>query len=354
VSTFRAPGRVNLIGGHVDYHEGWVVSMAIDRDIVVDVAPRTDGRVVVRSHEYGGIVDVAADGSDEPSAVVPPWGRAVGGVARTLAQAGRPAVGADLSVRASTLPIGAGLSSSASFEVVVALALCDVAQCSLPRRDLAVAAQRAEHLATGVPCGVQDQMASLCGRAQHAFLLDCRTFELEHLRLPGAVRVLIIHSGVPRTLETSPYAQRRNEGMAVATELGLRVLRDATTDQVRERPRGRHVVSEMQRVRAFADALRVGDVQRCGALMVASHASLRDDMEVSTPELDTLVELLLGAGAFGARLTGGGFGGCTVALVAAHDATRIAHDVSATYRQRTAREPTAWVVAAADGAGSTN
>ena len=342
MKSFRAPGRVNLIGGQVDYHEGFVVPMAIDRDIVVDMTPRGDGRVVVVSHEYDGVVDVSASGADDPAVVSPPWGRAVGGVVRTLAEAGRAPVGADIVVRSSTLPVGAGLSSSAAFEVVVALALCDVASLSLPAIDLAVAAQRAEHLATGVACGVQDQAASLCGRAGHALMIDCRTLAVDEVPMPAGARVLIVHSGVPRMLESSPWVQRRSEALDLAASLGLSVLRDATFEQVQHSPRGRHVVSEIARVVEFADALRAGDVERCGALMCASHASMRDDMEVSLPELDALVELLVREGAYGARLTGGGFGGCVVALVPERDADRIAHAVG---------DRQFWIVGAADGAG---
>jgi galactokinase len=347
---FRAPGRVNLIGGQVDYHEGWVVSMAIDRDVCISVSPRADGRVVARSEDADGAVDVAADASDDPRAVQPAWGRAVGGVVRVLADLGRRPVGAELAI-ASTVPIGGGLSSSAAFEVAVALALNDVAGFSLPPRELALAAQRAEHVATGVPCGTQDQLSSVFGRAGHALLIDCRTLEIEPLPLPSTIRVLVVHSGVPRTLEGSPYAQRRADSEAVAARLGLRVLRDATIDQVRDEPRGRHAVTEMIRVQAFADALRAGDVDALGPLMLASHASSRNDMEVSTPALDALVECLMDAGAIGARLTGAGFGGCVVALVPAERADAIANDATAAYRARTKLEPTPWIVQAADGAG---
>jgi galactokinase len=347
---FRAPGRVNLIGGQVDYHEGWVVSMAIDRDVVVTARARADGRVVARSDELTGIVDIAADGSDDPGAVQPAWGRVVGGVTRVLAELGRAAVGADLSIT-STVPIGGGLSSSAAFEVAVALALCDVAGLAPAPRDLALAAQRAEHVATGVPCGTQDQLASVFGQAGHALLLDCRSLEIEALLLPPELRVLVVHSGVPRTLEGSPYAQRRAESIEVGKSLGLRALRDATLEQVRDHPRGRHAVTEMARVRAFADALRSGDIDALGPLMLASHASSRDDMEVSTPELDALVGCLVDAGALGARLTGAGFGGCVVALVPVGRADAIASAATAAYRESTGREPTAWIVHAAAGAG---
>jgi len=348
---FRAPGRVNLIGGQVDYHEGWVVSMAIDRDVRVVVEPRADGRVLARSHELEGEVDVAADGLDDPRAITPPWGRAVGGITRVLAEHGRPPVGATLTIE-SDVPIGAGLSSSAAFEVACALALDHVAEYDLDRRALALAAQRSEHTATGVPCGIQDQMASVFGRAGHAVFLDCRTLEVEHVPLPGDLAVVVVHSGVARTLEGSPYAQRRAESEQVAHDLGLRVLRDASLAQVADTPRGRHAVTEMQRVREFAAALRRHDVDALGPLMLASHASSRDDMEVSIPELDLLVESLVAEGALGARLTGAGFGGCVVALADAGAADGIAARATAEYRKRTTRTPAAWVVHAADGAGA--
>ncbi len=347
--TFRAPGRVNLIGGQVDYHEGWVVSMAIDRDVQVRSMPRTDGRVTARSAEFEGAVDIAADGTDDPPATHPAWGRAIAGVTRVLADLGRAPVGADLTITA-TLPVGAGLSSSAAVEVACSLALTDAADFSLGGPDLARAAQRAEHVATGVPCGIQDQMASVCARAGNAFFLDCRTLEIEHLPIPPELGVLVVHCGVARTLEGSPYAQRRAESESVAAGLGLRVLRDATLEQVHDQPRGRHAVTEMVRVRAFADALRAGDLGALGPLMLASHASSRDDMQVSIPELDTLVECLVEAGAYGARLTGAGFGGCAVAIGGADEVHTIAARATARYRARSDREPTAWVVRSAGGA----
>jgi len=347
--AYRAPGRVNLMGGQVDYHEGWVVSMAIDRDVTVRVSPRSDGRVAARSHELAGAADIAADGSDDPATVEPAWGRTIGGVVRVLAERGCTIGGADIEI-ASEVPIGAGLSSSAALEVVVALAFADIAACALDPDDLAAAAQRAEHVATGVPCGIQDQMASVHGRAGHALFLDCRTLAIEHLPLPASLAVVVVHSGVPRMLEATPYAQRREESFEVARSLGLRVLRDATYEQVRDLPRGRHAVNEMARVRAFADALRAGEVDALGPLMLASHASSRDDMGVSIPELDVLVECLVDAGARGARLTGAGFGGCVVALADAARAQDIAATASASYAARSRREPMAWVMRAADGA----
>lgn len=348
--AYRAPGRVNLIGGQVDYHEGFVVSMAIDRDVQIIAAKRTDGRITARSGEYEGTVDVAADGSDDPSKIEPEWGRIIGGVAHVLADLGRAPVGVSLEI-GSAVPIGAGLSSSAAFEVACALALCDVAHFQCAGHELAFAAQRAEHFATGVPCGIQDQMTSVEGRSGHVLFIDCRTFDVDAIPLPDEVAVVVVHSGIPRVLEHTPYAKRRAETFAVAEQLGVRVLRDATFEQVRDTPRGRHAVTEMQRVREFATALRKRDFHALGALMLASHASSRDDMEVSTPELDTLVESLCHAGALGARLTGGGFGGCVVALVPAPRAKEIARRACDEYRNGTGRDPKSWVVRPAEGAG---
>jgi galactokinase len=350
VRTYRAPGRVNLIGGQVDYHEGFVVSMAIDREVHVAVRRRDDGSVLARSGDLDGHVVVRADGADEPANVMPKWGRLVAGVVRTLADAGRIPIGADLDVT-SSLPIRAGLSSSAAFEVAVALSLAHVGDLALAPRDLMLLAQRAEHIATGVPCGVQDQMSSVFGVAGHALLIDCRTLEVDAIALPPDVAVLIVHSGIERALEDTPYARRRAESLAVAQGLGLRSLRDARPEQVVDEPRGRHAVSEIHRVVEFAEALTSGDIDRAGRLMLASHASSRDDMEVSTPELDILVEALTAEGAYGARLTGAGFGGCVVALVPVARAHAIATNVKDLYARRTERDATSWIVNAAEGAG---
>ena len=344
---FRAPGRVNLIGAHVDYHEGPVVAMAIDHEVVVTMRPRDDRRVVVRSDATAGTVVVASDGSDDPAGVAPAWGRLVGGAVRALVESDRPPSGADLRV-VSTLTIGGGLSSSAAFEVAVVLALAATAGHELSGLALALAAQRAEHLGSGVPCGIQDQMAAVVGGT---FLLDCRTLAVESLPLPDDLAVVVVDSGVSRTLDASPWATRRAETFAAAEALGLRVLRDARPDEVARSPRARHVVDEMARVRAYAAALRAADRAALGTLMLRSHAGSRDDMESSIAELDTLVDCLMEAGAIGARLTGGGFGGCCVALAPTDRADRVARDAASAYAARTGRRARPMVVGPAPGAG---
>ncbi len=345
----RAPGRVNLIGDHTDYQDGWCMPMAIDREVVARFTARADGRVVVRSRDLPGAVDLAADGSAEPAQVEPEWGRTVAAVLRVLAARGRRGVGFDAGVT-STVPLGAGLSSSAAFGVAIALAATRVADLHIAASELACCARDAEQLASGVPCGVMDQMASVHGRHDAALLLDCRSLEHRAVPLPASVGVVVVHSGVVRRLAESGYAQRRAACEAAATRLGVRALRDARPEQVRDDPLARHVVSENGRVLAFADALARGDAEECGRLMLASHASLRDDFAVSTPELDILVELACDAGALGARLTGAGFGGCIVALAPAGRVDAVTRELTARYRARTGLVADAFAVRAAAGA----
>ncbi len=347
---WRAPGRVNLVGDHTDYQQGRCLPIAIDREVVVAFRPRTDGRLSLRSLDLGGTVDIDAAGADEPAAVRPPWGRTVAGVVRALAHRGRPGVGIDAAV-ASSVPIGSGLSSSAAFEVALAGALGDASGHPLVGLDLALAAQDAEHLGTGMPCGVMDQLASVAGRAGHALLLDCRSLTVEPIAIPATLGILVVHSGIERALETSAYARRRAACEAAAASLGLESLRDAPAGAVANDPYARHVVSENARVVDFAAALRAGDLDTLGAIALASHHSLAADFEVSTPELDRLVTLAVDAGAYGARLTGAGFGGCIVAFVAAGDEARMAATVADRYRAATGLEAAAFVVHAVDGAG---
>jgi galactokinase len=347
--AFRAPGRVNLIGEHTDYNDGFVLPLAIDLECTVRSRPRPDGIVTGRSRDVAGELELPADGSAEPGDVRG-WGRHAAGLARALAARGRPPTGLDVTV-SSSVPVGAGLSSSAALEVALALALCDAAGFELPPLELALACQESERMATGVPGGIMDQLASICGRAGCALLIDCRSLEIEPIPLPDELAVVVVHSGLTRSLGGTAYAERRAECERVAAELGLRALRDATPEQVAHSPRARHVVSENERVLEAVHALRARDADHVGELMSASHGSLRDDYEVSTPELDALVAALDEAGALGARLTGAGFGGCVVTLADRERADEIAQEACERYRAEKGREPTPFVVRAAAGAG---
>jgi galactokinase len=343
----RAPGRVNLIGDHTDYQGGLCLPIAIDRDVLIGFRLRADERVRVRSLDLDASVELPAPGA------VAAWARPV---LETLAvvreRAGANGRGFDAAIT-STVPIGSGLSSSAAFEVALVLVAASAAGATFDATAVALAAQEVEVRATGVPCGVMDQLASVSGRREHALLLDCRSLEITPVPLPPGIGLLVVHSGTERRLAGSAYAERRSACEAAAARLGLASLRDAAPEQVADHPIARHVVHENGRVAAFADALRDGDATRAGSLMLESHASLRDDFAVSTPELDRLVDLSVDAGAFGARLTGAGFGGCIVALVPHGRLETIAAAVSGRYRDEMGLEPDAFAVAAVDGAGFT-
>lgn len=303
-----APGRVNLIGDHTDYTGGLVLPMAIDLGTTID-GDRGGNHVVLRSDACEGVAEIPITVSD-PASVLPEWTRYVAGVVAEL----RPQQGFVGEIR-TTLPLGAGLSSSASLEVAVALAVGDERD---PLR-LARLCQRAEHRGAGVPCGIMDQLVVAAAFEGHALLIDCHSLERRAVRIPDDVAIYAVHCGEERRLMGSAYAERRADCAAAEAIVGP--LRAASIDLVeripdeRVRRRARHVVSENGRVRSFAVAIERGDYVRAGALMGESHRSLRDDFAVSTTALDQLVERLgLTPGVFGARLTGAGFGGCAVVL----------------------------------------
>ncbi len=311
-----APGRVNLIGDHTDYTGGWALPMAVEWGATVEVE-RGGTSVELLSSDDQAPAQVDLDVAD-PRAVEPSWARYVAGVVAVV----RPAEGARGTVR-STLPVGAGLSSSAALEVAVALAL-GFDGSSL---ELALACQRAEHLASGVPSGVMDQLASVSGVPGHALLLDFESLEVTPVPMPEGVDVVVVHSGQARALAGSAYAERRAQCEAAAALIGP--LREATVDDLGRiedpllRRRARHVVTENRRVLDFAECLASGDLAGAGQLMAASHESLASDFEVSTDALDALVaELTAVPGVYGARLTGAGFGGCVVALADARSSVR--------------------------------
>ncbi|HEX4219157.1 MAG TPA: galactokinase family protein [Acidimicrobiales bacterium] len=303
-----APGRVNLIGDHTDHQGGLVLPMAVDRGTTV-TGRRASGHVRLRSADEEGLVEVGLE-AGLPLAPGPEWGRYVA----AIVELGRPTRGFAGNV-STTLPIGAGLSSSAALEVSVALAL-GFDGSSL---ELAQLCQRSEHLAVGVPCGIMDQLVSAAGVADHALLVDCHDTTIDLVPIPEDIDVLVVDSGERRSLAGTAYQERLAECARAADEVGpLRLLPAVgdVTDPVARR-RARHVVTEIVRVRAFADALLAGDAHGAGQLMVESHASMSSDFEVSTPRLDALVRDLRAApGIHGARLTGAGFGGSVVALAA--------------------------------------
>jgi galactokinase len=352
----RAPGRVNLIGDHTDYNDGFALPLAIDRDCLVAFAARDDERVRVRSLDVpddAGLIDLDASAADDPAGVEPAWARFVVGALGAigaLAGPGRAPAGMDAAV-SSTVPVGSGLSSSSALSVALTLALAAVAGLRLDAREAARVALEAEVRATGVPGGLMDQLTAMFGQRGHALLIDCRALAVEPIAMPDAYAVIVVHSGVPRTLAATAYGERRRACDAIAARLGLPALRDATPEQVRDEPMACHVVSENRRVLEFADALRASDFERLGPLLLASHASLRDDYGVSTPELDLAVELLVEHGAIGARLTGAGFGGCVVALADRSRAGDAAAKTVDRYRTETGLDARAFVVDAVDGAG---
>jgi galactokinase len=303
-----APGRVNLIGDHVDYAGGYVLPMAVHLGTTVEAT--AGGEVLrFRSADVAGAVIVPLPVGD-PAAVEPAWGRYVAGVAAELGVA----AGGDATVR-TTLPIGAGLSSSAALEVATALALgFDGSPLELARL-----CQRAEQRASGVPCGIMDMLASAAGVEGHLLLIDCTSESVTSVPLPAGAEVVVVHSGEPRALAGSAYGDRRAAVEAAAAIVGpLRAAQRDDLDRIDDevvRRRARHVLTENERTLATAAALRAGDLAAAGEHMVASHRSLRDDFEVSTPALDALVDRLMATpGVHGARLTGAGFGGCAVAL----------------------------------------
>jgi galactokinase len=339
--AWHAPGRVNLIGEHTDYNEGFVLPFALPRGVCAAASRRDDEVIELRSRQARGSPAALPLAALAPGAVTG-WAAYPAGVAWALREAGHPVGGASLAIDAD-LDAGAGLSSSAALECATALALTDLYQLSVPLPELAALARRAENDFAGIPTGIMDQSASLLCQAGHALLLDCRTGETSlvplALREAGLVLV-VIDTGVRRELSDGRYAERRRACEEAARVLGVPSLRCLTKspavgqlDPVLER-RVRHVVTENARVLQTVELLCAGDPARCGPVLTASHASLRDDFEVSWPQADTAVEAALAGGALGARMTGGGFGGSVIALAAAARIGSIRAAITAAYASR--------------------
>jgi len=358
-----APGRVNLIGEHTDYNDGFVLPVAVDYGIAAAFSPRTDG--VLRAHtaslgqtEQATLDALAAARRDGH------WFAYVAGMVRAMRDAGLPVIGMDVAL-ASNLPIGAGLSSSAALEMAVACAACDAADVPWDAPAIARLGQRAENLYVGVACGIMDQFASAASVVGHALLVDCRSLATQPVPIPPEATIVVMDTGVRRKLAASEYNDRRaacERAVAAVRDImpEVRALRDVDeTLLTRARTslddeayrRARHVVAEIQRPVQMADAMGAGDLARAGALMNESHASLRDLYEVSSPELDAMVaEAQRHPGCFGARLTGAGFGGCAVALVASPTVHDFREQVEEGYRRRTGRAASTFATRPAAGA----
>ena len=369
---YRAPGRVNLIGEHTDYNDGFVMPIAVDRSTWVAAAPRHDRRLVVHSREYGETIALPLGEAAKQAPAEPPsgqWTDYLRGVAAVL-----DAPGADMLV-ASDVPIGAGLGSSAALEIATGYALLDLAAdrngpvATIDLTALALACQRAEHAYVGARCGVMDQMIACHGRAGHAMMLDTRSLACRWLPLPDAIHVIVCNTMVKHRHAAGGYNARRADCEAGVRVLGaqfphVRALRDATLEQLvavggampdRVVRRCRHVIGENSRVEEAARALVDGDFTRFGALLGQSHGSLRDDYEVSCTELDAMVRIAAGVdGIYGARMTGGGFGGCAIALAEADAAAGAAQRIARDYERETGVRPDVWICAAGPGVGIWN
>jgi galactokinase len=339
-----APGRVNLIGEHTDYNEGFVLPAAVDRGVAVAVRRAPGDRFTLHALDLGARCEFprAALERDREH----PWASYFKGVVWALAQRGIDVPACEAAVTGD-IPRGAGLSSSAAYEVATAVVLRALAGFELSSQEIAKLAREAENGFVGVACGIMDQMASVFGELGKALLLDCRSLAYETVEIPPGLKIVVVNSGVHHALASSEYNKRRAECEEGARALSVRSLRDvAVEDQARWLPllsplvrkRCRHVVTENARVLEAVSAMRAGDTARLKQLMAASHASLRDDYEVSCPELDVLVELALALPAcHGARLTGAGFGGSTVNLVETAAVESFSRAVTAGYRDRTGR-----------------
>jgi galactokinase len=360
----RAPGRVNLIGEHTDYNDGFVMPMAIDRAVWIALRRRPDRRLVVHSLDFDQEAEVGLDalqpaGAGLRRAQPSRWVEYLKGVAWALQGAGYALQGWE-GVLAGDVPIGAGLSSSAALEMAMARAFAAVSGWLWEAATMAKLGQRAENQWVGVNCGIMDQMISAAGVAGHALLIDCRSLETQPVPLPPGTAAVVLDTGTRRGLLDSAYNERRAQCEAAARFFGVPALRDVSVERFEAqagqledvvRRRARHVVTENARTLQAADAMRHGDAVAFGGLMDASHASLRDDFEVSSHELNVMADCARRhVACYGARMTGGGFGGCAIALVGAEAAQAFAAGVAADYQAATSITPNIYICAATNGA----
>ena len=352
----RAPGRVNLIGEHTDYNDGFVLPMAIDRAIWLALGPRDDSRIKVLSLDFDQMAEFSLAA---PKNIQAGWAEYIKGVAWAMQEAGYQLRGWE-GVLAGDVPLGAGLSSSAALEMATARAFAAVSHFPWDPARMARIGQRAENEWVGMNCGIMDQLISAGGLAGHALLIDCRTLDMQPVPLPPGTVVVVLDTATRRGLVDSAYNERRAQCEAAARFFGVPALRDVTLETFKDRAetlgeltrrRANHVISENARTRQAAAAMRRGDAIEPGRLMNASHASLRDDFEVSSKELNVMVTCAQQEkSCFGARMTGAGFGGCAIALVRADAAQDLAEAVAACYRAQTGLTPNVYVCTATQGA----
>jgi len=359
----QAPGRVNLIGEHTDYNDGLVLPCAIDYRTAIAARRRGDGVVHVVAADYGNAVDEFRLDAPIERLGQPMWANYVRGMVQDLVKLGLPMQGMDM-VIAGDVPQGAGLSSSASLMVAIGTLFATLPGFDkLSPVDIALGAQRAENDFVGTKCGNMDQISSACGRQDHALMIDCRSLDVKPVPIPDGAAIMIFHSHVERGLVDSEYNTRRAQCEAAARHFGVPALRDVDPAMLAARGaeldpmtlrRARHVVTENDRVVAAAEALAAGDLARMGELMAASHASMRDDFEITVPLIDQLVEIVKDAigDRGGVRMTGGGFGGCVVALVPQDLVESARAAVERDYRGPKGQLSTIYVCRAAAGAGS--
>ena len=351
----RAPGRVNLIGEHTDYNDGFVLPMAINRAIWIALRAREDNRVRIASLDYETTTAFALDALEKGEG----WAEYLKGVAWALQEAGHELRGWE-GVLTGDVPRAAGLSSSAALEMAAARAFAAVSEITWEPAPMAKLGQRAENQWVGVNCGIMDQMISAAGEADHALLIDCRSLETEAAPLPPETVVVVLDTATRRGLVDSAYNERRSQCEAAARFFGVPALRDVSREEFEARAdeldpvtrrRARHVITENARTLQAVEAMRAGNPVEMGRLMRASHISLRDDFEVSSDALNAMVASALAApGCYGARMTGAGFGGCAVALVQAEAAQTFVAEVKAAYHARTDIEPNIYICRATDGA----
>jgi galactokinase len=359
---YRAPGRLNLIGEHTDYNEGFVLPTALSRSCWIAAAPGPAGRLIVHADDLQERAETDLDQVGQPTHT---WSDYVFGVAAMLRRHGLPVQGATLVVL-SDVPMGAGLSSSAALEVSVAVALVDLFDLAISRTDIARICQLAENHVVGAQCGIMDQFTAVHAEGGQALLLDCRALAHRHIPLPPDVRIVACNTMVRHSVAGGDYNTRVSECATGVSHVGARhpgvaSLRDVDLAHLEESRSGmpdpiyrrcRHVVTENIRVHQMASALERGDLGALGPLMAESHRSLRDDYEVSCPELDLMVELTSEIdGVYGARITGAGFGGCTVNLVGAEAVPEFERRVAAGYESRTGRRPEIYVSGPGRAAG---